>query len=107
MIKADGTNQGGSWPRVGEIVFEDVWMQYRVGAPWALKGVTFHIRGQEKVGFVGRTGSGKSTTLLALFRMFDLGRGHILVDGVDISSLPLKKLRTGLSIIPQVGAGLC
>ncbi|GLC60118.1 hypothetical protein PLESTB_001575900 [Pleodorina starrii] len=89
------------WPATGNIRFEDVWMQYRLDAPWALKGVTFSIADGEKVGAVGRTGSGKSTTLLALYRMFELGRGRILVDGVDIASLSLKRLRTGLSIIPQ------
>lgn len=76
-------------------------MQYRLDAAWALKGVTFKINDGEKVGAVGRTGSGKSTTLLALYRMFELGRGRILVDGVDIATLSLKRLRTGLSIIPQ------
>ncbi|GIL76626.1 hypothetical protein Vretifemale_6124, partial [Volvox reticuliferus] len=89
------------WPSSGNIRFEDVWMQYRLDAPWALKGVTFRIADGEKVGAVGRTGSGKSTTLLALYRMFELGRGRILIDGVDIATLSLKKLRTGLSIIPQ------
>mgnify|MGYP000606124009 CR=1 FL=1 len=83
------------WPATGNIRFEDVWMQYRLDAPWALKGVTFQIRDGEKVGAVGRTGSGKSTTLLALYRMFELGKGRILVDGVDIATLPLKRLRMG------------
>ncbi|KAG2426904.1 hypothetical protein HXX76_012691 [Chlamydomonas incerta] len=89
------------WPATGNIRFEDVWMQYRLDAPWALKGVTFKINDGEKVGAVGRTGSGKSTTLLALYRMFELGKGRILIDGVDIATLSLKRLRTGLSIIPQ------
>ncbi|GLC72909.1 hypothetical protein PLESTF_001308600 [Pleodorina starrii] len=89
------------WPATGNIRFEDVWMQYRLDAAWALKGVTFRINDGEKVGAVGRTGSGKSTTLLALYRMFELGRGRILIDGVDIATLSLKRLRTGLSIIPQ------
>ncbi|PNH10694.1 Multidrug resistance-associated protein 1 [Tetrabaena socialis] len=89
------------WPATGNIRFEDVWMQYRLDAAWALKGVTFKIADGEKVGAVGRTGSGKSTTLLALYRMFELGKGRILVDGVDIATLSLKRLRTGLSIIPQ------
>ncbi|GLC48313.1 hypothetical protein PLESTB_000082600 [Pleodorina starrii] len=89
------------WPSTGNIRFEDVWMQYRLDAPWALKGVTFRIADGEKVGAVGRTGSGKSTTLLALYRMFELGRGRIIIDGIDIATLPLKRLRQGLSIIPQ------
>ena len=83
------------WPASGNIRFEDVWMQYRLDAPWALKGVTFKISDGEKVGAVGRTGSGKSTTLLALYRMFELGKGRIIIDGVDIATLPLKRLRTG------------
>ncbi|KXZ54551.1 hypothetical protein GPECTOR_4g616 [Gonium pectorale] len=89
------------WPSTGNIRFDDVWMQYRLDAAWALKGVTFRIHDGEKVGAVGRTGSGKSTTLLALYRLFELGRGRILIDGVDIASMPLKRLRNGLSIIPQ------
>ncbi|KAG2500538.1 hypothetical protein HYH03_001315 [Edaphochlamys debaryana] len=89
------------WPSTGNIRFEDVWMQYRLDAAWALKGVTFNIKDGEKVGAVGRTGSGKSTTLLALYRMFELGRGRILIDGVDIATLTMKRLRSGLSIIPQ------
>ncbi|KAG2500519.1 hypothetical protein HYH03_001296 [Edaphochlamys debaryana] len=89
------------WPSTGNIRFEDVWMQYRLDAAWALKGVTFNIKDGEKVGAVGRTGSGKSTTLLALFRMFELARGRVLIDGVDIATLTMKRLRSGLSIIPQ------
>jgi ABC-type multidrug transport system fused ATPase/permease subunit len=75
--------------------------KYAPSAPYALKGVSFKINHSEKVGVVGRTGSGKSTLLLALYRMFDLDRGRIIVDGVDIASLPLKRLRPSLSIIPQ------
>jgi ABC-type multidrug transport system fused ATPase/permease subunit len=55
----------------------------------------------EKAGVVGRTGSGKSTLLLALYRMFELDKGNIKVDGVDIASMALRKLRPALSIIPQ------
>ena len=51
--------------------------------------------GTEKVGVVGRTGSGKSTLLLALYRMFELGKGRVIIDGVDISTLSLKRLRQG------------
>ena len=90
-----------TWPTNGDITFQDVKMRYRPGANLALNGVTFHIQGGEKVGVVGRTGSGKSTLLLALYRMFDLAGGKVFVDGVDITSLTLRRLRLGLSIIPQ------
>mmetsp|Transcript_75324 Transcript_75324/g.152328 ORF Transcript_75324/g.152328 Transcript_75324/m.152328 type:complete len:258 (+) Transcript_75324:2-775(+) len=76
-------------------------MRYNPTAPFALKGVTFQLDPQDKVGIVGRTGSGKSTCLLALYRMFELGQGSIIIDGVDISSITLNRLRRGLSIIPQ------
>jgi ABC-type multidrug transport system fused ATPase/permease subunit len=64
-------------------------------------GVTFRLNHAEKAGVVGRTGSGKSTLLLALYRMFELDKGTIRVDGVDVASLALRKLRPSLSIIPQ------
>jgi ABC-type multidrug transport system fused ATPase/permease subunit len=64
--------------------------------------VSFHVTDCEKVGVVGRTGSGKTTLLMALFRMLDIAGGRILVDGVDIASLPLREVRKRISIIPQV-----
>jgi ABC-type multidrug transport system fused ATPase/permease subunit len=92
---------GANWPARGIINFDNVWMKYAPTAPFALKGVTFSLGHGEKAGVVGRTGSGKSTLLLALYRMFDLEKGHIVIDGVDVATLTLKKLRMGLSIIPQ------
>ncbi len=86
----------------GVVVFDNVWMKYAPKAPYALKEVSFAIQAAEKVGVVGRTGSGKSTLLLALYRMFNLDLGRILIDNVDIASLTLLKLRRSLSIIPQV-----
>lgn len=77
-------------------------MKYAPHLPPALKGVTFSVQPQEKVGVVGRTGSGKSTLLLALYRMFNLESGRIMIDGIDISTLSLPQLRRGLSVIPQV-----
>jgi len=100
------TQQQGTWPRRGVVQFENVWMKYSPTANFALKGVSFLLNHQDKVGVVGRTGSGKSTLLLALFRMFDLEKGSISVDGVDIASITLEKLRNALSIIPQVCFGV-
>jgi len=76
-------------------------MKYAPTAPFALKGVTFRLEHGEKAGVVGRTGSGKSTLLLALYRMFELEKGTILVDGRDVAGMALRKLRPNLSIIPQ------
>lgn len=89
------------WPSQGVVKFDNVWMKYAPKAPYALREVSFTIQGAEKVGVVGRTGSGKSTLLLALYRMFNLDLGRILIDNVDIASLTLLKLRRSLSIIPQ------
>jgi ABC-type multidrug transport system fused ATPase/permease subunit len=63
--------------------------------------VSFHIEDGLKVGVVGRTGSGKTTLLMALFRMFDLAGGRILLDGVDLASQPLQEVRKRIAIIPQ------
>ncbi|KAL4427322.1 hypothetical protein ABPG77_003231 [Micractinium sp. CCAP 211/92] len=89
------------WPRSGAITFDRVVMKYAPHLPPALRGVSFNIKSGEKVGVVGRTGSGKSTLLLALYRMFNLESGRIVVDGIDISTLTLEQLRRGLSVIPQ------
>ncbi|KAG7492992.1 hypothetical protein MATL_G00021320 [Megalops atlanticus] len=90
-----------SWPEQGHIVFQGAVLTYRQGLPNALDGVSIVIHPGEKVGVVGRTGSGKSTLFLALFRMVELNGGKILIDGVDISQIRLAQLRSKLAIIPQ------
>ncbi|KAJ8384161.1 hypothetical protein AAFF_G00208630 [Aldrovandia affinis] len=90
-----------SWPEQGRIEFHGAVLSYRPGLPNALDGVSVVIRPGEKVGVVGRTGSGKSTLFLALFRMVELSAGHILIDDVDIVQIGLGALRSKLAIIPQ------
>lgn len=68
-------------------------LAYREGLPNALDGVSLLVRPREKIGIVGRTGSGKSTMFLALFRMVELNQGQILLDQLDISTLGLPQLR--------------
>lgn len=91
----------GDWPSKGEIEFRNVEMAYRPDLEPALRGFSVKIPGGHKCGVVGRTGSGKSTTMLTLFRMYEIQRGDIIIDGEDISQLGLHTLRRGLAIIPQ------
>uniref|UniRef100_A0A8C6V259 ATP-binding cassette sub-family C member 10 n=1 Tax=Naja naja TaxID=35670 RepID=A0A8C6V259_NAJNA len=90
-----------NWPVRGHMEFQQVILGYRPELPNALDGVTFTIYPGEKIGIVGRTGSGKSTLFLALFRMVELRGGHILLDSIDHCSVSLKELRSRLAIIPQ------
>ncbi|XP_056891799.1 ATP-binding cassette sub-family C member 10 [Takifugu flavidus] len=89
------------WPAQGWLEFRSVVLAYRDGLPNALDGVSFVVRPGEKVGIVGRTGSGKSTLFLALFRMLELNQGQIFLDGLDICTVGLAQLRSRLAIIPQ------
>ncbi|KFW04387.1 Multidrug resistance-associated protein 7 [Eurypyga helias] len=89
------------WPSQGLVEFQQVVLAYRAGLPNALDGVSFTVYPGEKVGIVGRTGSGKSTLFLALFRMLELKSGRILLDGVDSQLVGLEELRSRLAIIPQ------
>lgn len=66
-----------------------------------LKGVSFEVEGGQKVGIVGRTGAGKSSFTLALFRIIEAEEGAILIDGIDIASIGLHDLRSKITIIPQ------
>lgn len=90
-----------SWPAHGDVEFSNVTMSYRPGLPHVLKGVSFRVKGGERVGICGRTGAGKSTILTALFRLAEVSSGNIYIDGIDIGSIGLHDLRSKLSIIPQ------
>ncbi|GFR43059.1 hypothetical protein Agub_g4065 [Astrephomene gubernaculifera] len=89
------------WPPAGAISVQQLCMRYRRGMPLVLREVSFEVAAGEKVGLVGRTGSGKSSLLLALFRMVEAEGGAIRIDGVDIARLGLRHLRSKMSIIPQ------
>ncbi|XP_039118927.1 ABC transporter C family member 8-like [Dioscorea cayenensis subsp. rotundata] len=90
-----------SWPHEGSIDFQELKVKYRPNAPYVLKGITCRIMAGNKVGVVGRTGSGKTTLIGALFRLLEPAAGRILIDSLDICSIGLKDLRMKLSIIPQ------
>ena len=76
----------------GEIEFKDVWFAYKPGE-WVLKGVSFHVQPKQTVAFVGSTGSGKTTILSLICRNYDIQKGQILIDGIDIKKIKISSLR--------------
>ncbi|KRF85628.1 multidrug resistance-associated protein 1 isoform X8 [Drosophila virilis] len=90
-----------NWPEDGRVEFKDFQVRYREGLELVLRGVSFNISGGQKVGIVGRTGAGKSSLTLALFRIIESAGGKILIDGIDIATMGLHMLRSRLTIIPQ------
>uniref|UniRef100_A0A7N6ATP7 ATP-binding cassette sub-family C member 5 n=1 Tax=Anabas testudineus TaxID=64144 RepID=A0A7N6ATP7_ANATE len=89
------------WPHQGGLVFKEVEMRYQEDLPLVLNKISCTIRPKEKVGIVGRTGSGKSSLGVVLFRLVERCGGSILIDGIDIHDIGLADLRSKLSIIPQ------
>ncbi|XP_062120268.1 ABC transporter C family member 10-like [Humulus lupulus] len=90
-----------NWPRVGKVQIHDLQIRYRANSPLVLCGISCTFEGGHKIGIVGRTGSGKTTLIGALFRLVEPTRGKILVDGIDISTIGLHDLRSRFGIIPQ------
>jgi ABC-type multidrug transport system fused ATPase/permease subunit len=100
IIDNSKPNEYEDWPLEGALVFRNVSMRYRNG-PLALQNLSFEVNPGEKIGICGRTSSGKTSLMIALFRICELAHGCIEIDGVDISKVDLEKLRSELSIIPQ------
>jgi len=90
-----------SWPSAGEVTFTDVTLVYRPGLPAALTSVSFHVAGGERIGIIGRTGAGKSSILVVLFRLREVTAGEIRIDGENIAELGLHTLRKHLTVVPQ------
>jgi ABC-type multidrug transport system fused ATPase/permease subunit len=95
------TDAVSEWPKSGGVTFKNVSMRYRPDLPFVLHDLSFDIKSGDKIGIVGRTGSGKSSTVTSLLRLVEISSGSILIDGVDISSLSLNTLRSKVAVIPQ------
>ncbi|OGM48413.1 hypothetical protein ABOM_003432 [Aspergillus bombycis] len=102
----EGEDQTGidvpeNWPSEGWIEIQDLTVGYAANQQLVLNGLTLNIKANEKVGIVGRTGSGKSSLALSLFRFLEFYKGSIHIDGVDISTIKLHDLRRRITLIPQ------
>ncbi|KAK1677635.1 hypothetical protein QYE76_038483 [Lolium multiflorum] len=89
------------WPGTGKIELVDLKIKYSQDSPFILHGITCTFRGGDKIGVVGRTGSGKTTLINALFRLVEPSGGKIIIDGQDITRIGLHDLRSRIGLIPQ------
>ncbi|KAI1272257.1 P-loop containing nucleoside triphosphate hydrolase protein [Xylaria sp. FL0933] len=90
-----------NWPHRGALTFDSVSASYEENGPLILKNVSFSIKGGQKVGIVGRTGSGKSSTVQAILRMININSGRILIDNVDLSTLTGSVVREHIITLTQ------
>lgn len=95
------TEPAEAWPSQGEVEFRHYSCRYRPELSLVLKDVSMVTKRREKIGICGRTGAGKSSLLLAIFRIIEPASGTILIDGVDITKIGLHDLRSAISIVPQ------
>lgn len=93
-----------SWPSQGAVKFHNFSTRYRANLDLVLKNINLEIKAHEKIGVVGRTGAGKSSLTLALFRIIEPAEGHISIDNLNTSKIGLLDLRRRLAIIPQDAA---
>ncbi|KAF5978089.1 ATP-dependent bile acid permease [Fusarium coicis] len=97
----EGEKPSAAWPTSGTMEIKDLEVSYAPDLPPVLKGISFDVKNNERVGVVGRTGAGKSSLTLALFRFLEARSGSVTIDGLDISKIDLHSLRSRLAIIPQ------
>lgn len=90
-----------NWPLAGRVEIQDLKIRYRPNTPIVLDGLSCIFCGGSKIGIVGRTGSGKTTLIGALFRLVEPSSGKILIDSIDITTIGIHDLRSRLAIIPQ------
>ncbi|XP_075847189.1 ATP-binding cassette sub-family C member 3 isoform X1 [Microtus pennsylvanicus] len=97
----EGNRAPEGWPTRGAVEFRNYSVRYRPGLELVLKNLTLRVQGGEKVGIVGRTGAGKSSMTLCLFRILEAAEGEICIDGLNVAHIGLHDLRSQLTIIPQ------
>ncbi|KAJ8478954.1 hypothetical protein OPV22_022681 [Ensete ventricosum] len=97
----EGNRPPSDWPAIGRVELRDLKIRYRPEAPLVLRGISCTFEGGNKIGIVGRTGSGKTTLIGALFRLVEPAGGRITIDNLDIATIGLHDLRSRLGIIPQ------
>ncbi|XP_037664364.1 canalicular multispecific organic anion transporter 2 isoform X2 [Choloepus didactylus] len=97
----EGSCPPEGWPQHGEVEFRNYSVRYRPGLELVLKDLSLRVHGGEKVGIVGRTGAGKSSMTLCLFRILEAAEGEIYIDGLNVAQIGLHDLRSRLTIIPQ------
>ncbi|XP_033648066.1 ATP-binding cassette sub-family C member 9-like [Asterias rubens] len=97
----EGLEPPQNWPNCGTVKLENVSVRYGQETDPVLRDITVEFQAGEKVGICGRTGAGKSSLTLALLRVIDICKGRVVIDGIDIKSVPLTSLRSQISIIPQ------
>ncbi|KAF5545328.1 ATP-dependent bile acid permease [Fusarium napiforme] len=97
----EGEKPSAAWPTSGTMEIKDLEVSYAPDLPPVLRGISFDVKNNERVGVVGRTGAGKSSLTLALFRFLEARSGSVTIDGLDISKIDLHSLRSRLAIIPQ------
>ncbi|TIA36906.1 putative multidrug resistance protein [Aureobasidium pullulans] len=90
-----------TWPKSGAVVFKNVYAKYGDDKPPVLQDICLSIRPGEKIGICGRTGSGKSTLIALIFRLLDISAGVVIVDDIDISTIPRQQTRESIIAIPQ------
>ncbi|EGT49215.1 hypothetical protein CAEBREN_16379 [Caenorhabditis brenneri] len=99
--RIEGHAPAPGWPSKGIVKFDRYSTRYREGLDLVLEDISADVGAGEKIGIVGRTGAGKSSFALALFRMIESAGGRIVIDGTEISKIGLHDLRSNITIIPQ------
>ncbi|KAL2675266.1 hypothetical protein Neosp_011449 [[Neocosmospora] mangrovei] len=97
----EGEKPPAAWPTSGTMEVDNLEVAYAPDLPPVLRGISFNVKNNERIGVVGRTGAGKSSLTLALFRFLEARSGSVFIDGLDISKIDLHSLRSRLAIIPQ------